>query len=63
MSVRRTLTVSVTPEHKAFAGRSATNRYVNAIEVVSAALRLMKRDEPAYRAAWRKPDQGGAADR
>jgi antitoxin ParD1/3/4 len=64
MSVRSTLTVSVTPELKAFvAGRLATGRYANASEVVRAALRLMERHEPDLKAARRRPAEDGAADR
>ena len=56
MSVRSTMTVSVTPELKAFvAGRLASGRYANASEVVRAALRLMEVHEPDLKHARKLP--------
>ena len=55
MSARNTITVSITPELKAFiAGRLGTGRYGNASEVVRAALRLMEQNEPDLKASARR---------
>lgn len=64
MSVRSTITVSITPELKAFiAGRLASGRYANASEVVRAALRLTEWHEPDLRAARKRPPSDVAAGR
>lgn len=64
MAERNTITVSLTPELKAFiAGCLGSGRYANASEVVRAALRLMERHEPDLRAERRRPAEGGAAVR
>lgn len=56
MSVRSTITVSLTPELKAsIADRLGSGRYANASEVVRAALRLMERHEPDLVAARKRP--------
>ena len=64
MSVNCTITVSLTPELKAFiADRLDTGRYANASEVVRAALRLVERDEPDLKAVRRKPSNDVSASR
>jgi antitoxin ParD1/3/4 len=64
MTVRSTITVSLTPELKAFiADRLGSGRYANASEVVRAALRLMERHEPDLKAARRRPVGSVSASR
>lgn len=51
MAVRETITVSISPQLRAFIrGRLASGRYGNASEVVRAALRLLEAHEPDLRA-------------
>lgn len=46
MAVRKTITVSITPEQDAFVrGRLKSGRFGTASEVVRAALRLLEREE------------------
>lgn len=50
MAARETMTVSLTPELRAFVqGRLKSGRYGNASEVVRAALRLLGEHEPDLR--------------
>ena len=52
LTVRETITVSITPELRAFIkGRLTSGRYGNASEVVRAALRLLGEHEPDLRKA------------
>lgn len=51
MAVRETITVSLTPELRAFIrGRLSSGRYGNASEVVRASLRLLEQHEPDLKA-------------
>jgi antitoxin ParD1/3/4 len=49
MAVRKTITVSVTPEQHAFLGeRVHSGQYGSVSEVVRAALRMLERSEPDF---------------
>ncbi|KQP28854.1 hypothetical protein ASF27_20620 [Methylobacterium sp. Leaf102] len=49
MAVRKTVTVSVTPEQHAFLGeRVNSGRYGSVSEVVRAALRMLEQSEPDF---------------
>lgn len=62
MAVRKTITVSITPEQDAFVrDRLKSGRFGSVSEVVRAALRLLERDEadnarPAIRHVTGQPD-------
>ncbi|GJD72493.1 hypothetical protein ASG51_03345 [Methylobacterium sp. Leaf465] len=56
MSVRRTVTVSITPEQDALlCAFLASGRYRSISEVMRSALRLLERDEAATLTAMRRP--------
>lgn len=64
MSVRRTVTVSITPEQDALLRAFlASGRYRSISEVLRSALRLLERDEAATLAAIRSPAAHGEANR
>lgn len=64
MSVRRTVTVSITPEQDTFLRAFlATGRYRSISEVLRSALRLLERDEASTLAAIGSPAVHGEANR
>ena len=64
MSVRRTVTVSITPEQDALLrGFLATGRYRSVSEVLRSALRLLERDEAVALSAIRSSAVSGEAIR
>lgn len=64
MSVRRTVTVSITPEQDALlCAFLASGRYRSISEVMRSALRLLERDEAATLTAIKGPVPHGEASR
>ncbi|WP_203236192.1 type II toxin-antitoxin system ParD family antitoxin [Methylobacterium crusticola] len=56
MAIRKTITVSITPEQEAFVrGRLKSGRFGSVSEVVRAGLRLLERDEAIAGAAMAGP--------